>query len=209
MPNSEAEGSLAPSPPKRSRFCVFHLEKRLPRTISGRGLHTLTDAGRVGHRRPRSIWRVNARKVWSVTIRLDIGGEGRYEDAWNLNPSAVRTVAPHRGELIPQRISGRVEAIPLPDDSVEQVIMERTPIRKASLYEIARIVDRHGTIVLRHAMPPNFDPHLLARAILPGHVMQRRIRIGRQDLQETCFQLGEESSRTADWIPTTTLRGRT
>ncbi len=144
-----------------------------------------------------------------MTIRLDIGGEGRYEDAWNLNPSAVRTVGPHCGELIPQRIPGRAEAIPLPNQSVARVIMERTPLRKASLYEIARIVDRHGTIVLRHATPPNFDPHLLARVLLPGHVTQRRVRIDRQVLQETCFQLGDESSRAADWIPTTTLRGRT
>ena len=126
-----------------------------------------------------------------MIFKLDIGGEGRYEDAWNLNPSAVKTVGPNCGELIPQRIPGRAEAIPLPDDSVKRIIMERTPIRKSSIYEIARIVDGHGTIVLRHATPPNFDPHLLARAILLGHVTQRRIRIGRQFLQETCFQLGD------------------
>ena len=110
-----------------------------------------------------------------MTFRLDIGGEGRYEDAWNLNPSAVRTVGPNRGELIPRRIPGRAEAIPLLDHSVDQVIMERTPLRKDSLYEIAHIVNGHGRLVLRHAMLPNVDPHLLARAILPGRVRQRRV----------------------------------
>ena len=125
-----------------------------------------------------------------MTFSLDIGGEGRYEDAWNLNPSAVRTVGPNRGEPIQRRIPGRAEAIPLLDHSVDRIIMERTPLRRDSLYEIARIVNGRGTIVLRHAMPPNFDPHLLAREILPGRVMQRRIHIDGQILQETSFQLG-------------------
>jgi hypothetical protein len=124
-----------------------------------------------------------------VTFRLDIGGEGRYQDAWNLNPSAVKTIGPNRGGMIPRRIPGRADAIPLLDHSVDQVIMERTPLRKASLYEIARIVNGRGKIVLRHATPQNSDPHLLAREILPGRVTQQQIRIGHQVLQQTCFQL--------------------
>ena len=130
----------------------------------------------------------------SVVLRLDIGGEGRNEDAWNLNPSAVRTVGPHRGEHIPRRIPGRAEAIPLPDHSVRQILVERTPLRRASLHEIARVVDQRGTIVLRHATPHDMDPHSLARSILPGRVSQRPIRIGRQVLQETCFQLCDETA---------------
>ena len=129
-----------------------------------------------------------------MAFQLDIGGEGRNETAWNLNPSAVRTIGPNRGKLIPRRIAGRAEAIPLPDHSVDRIMVERTPLRKASLYQIARVIAPQGTIVLRHAKPPNRDPHLLARAILPGRITQRRFRIGSQDLQETCFQLNVVSS---------------
>ena len=66
-----------------------------------------------------------------MTFRLDIGGEGRYADAWNLNPSAVKTIGPNRGQMIPRRIPGRADVIPLPDHSVDQVIMERTPPQKS------------------------------------------------------------------------------
>lgn len=129
---------------------------------------------------------------------LDIGGEGRNDEAWNLNPSPVKTVGRERGEPIPRRIAGRAEAIPLPDHSVAKVIMERTPLRQAALCEIARIVHQEGTIVLRHATPPNIDPHRLALAILPGRVRQRQVPIGRQLYQETCFALGSQTSPDSD-----------
>ena len=126
-----------------------------------------------------------------MTFTLDIGGEGRHERAWNLNPSPVKTLNPNRGERITRRIPVRAEAIPLPDHSVDNTIVERSPLRKASLYEMARVIHRNGTIVLRHAKPSNHDPHRLARAILSGRVTQRHFRIGGQVVQETCFQLGK------------------
>ena len=89
-----------------------------------------------------------------VIFPLGIGGEGRHEHAGNLNPSPTKTLSPSRGELIPRHIPGRAEAIPLPDQSVDRVIVERTPLKKTSLKEIARIVHVHGTIILRHATPP-------------------------------------------------------
>ena len=126
---------------------------------------------------------------------LDVGGEGKHEIAWNLNPSPVRTLGSNRGQPIPRRIAGRAEAIPLPDNCVETIILERSPLRKSALYELARVVTPQGTIVLRHAALPSFDPHLSARAILPGRVTQRRIRIGGQILQETCFRLEDQNPR--------------
>ena len=124
----------------------------------------------------------------NVSLQLDIGGEGRNERAWNLNPSPCRTVGPNRGRPIPRRIPGRAEAIPLPDHSVDLVIVERTPLRKAALYEIARVIARSGSIILRHSIPPNFDPHALAKAILPGRVSEKRIRRGNLTLLETTFE---------------------
>ncbi len=124
---------------------------------------------------------------------LDIGGEGRHPQAWNLNPRAEMTLGGRRGQPIQRRIAGRADAIPLPDHCVDRVIMERTPLTRAALLEIRRVIAVRGQIVLRHAMPPNFDPHLLACQLLPGQVSQRKMHIGTQVLQETCFQLGNGS----------------
>ena len=120
-----------------------------------------------------------------------IGGEGRHAEAWNLNPSAVRTIGRERGQPIPRRIGGRADAIPLADRSVARVVMERCPLTRGALAEIARVVAEGGEIVLRHAMPPGFDPHRVAREVLPGRATERRIRIGEQELQETRFAVGE------------------
>jgi ubiquinone/menaquinone biosynthesis C-methylase UbiE len=126
---------------------------------------------------------------------LDIGGEGTHPHAWNLNPSRVRTLNPRRGAPIPRHISGRADAIPLPDHSVDQIIVERTPLRKAALHEIVRVLHRPGSIVLRHAMSTDLDPHRFARTILPGLVRQRSIWVGRQMVLESCFRLGHLPNR--------------
>jgi len=125
-----------------------------------------------------------------MTMTLDIGGEGRHPLAWNLNPSPVKTLGPDRGAPIPRHIAGRADRIPLESGSVDRVIVERTPLRRAALTEIARVVSPTGTITLRHAIPPGIDPHATARAILPGRATTRRIlHVGRL-VMETQFTLG-------------------
>jgi hypothetical protein len=69
---------------------------------------------------------------------LDIGGEGRHPTAWNLNPRATKTLGPDRGEPIPRLIRGRGESIPLPDRSVDVVIVEQTPLQDWSTTGDAR-----------------------------------------------------------------------
>lgn len=123
-----------------------------------------------------------------TTFTLDIGGEGRHREAWNLNPSPVKTRGPDRGKPIPQLILGRAEAIPLPDDSVDRVIVERTPMKRHALEEIERVISPRGTIILRHAVPPIIDPHRLAIQLLPGRIQQRAVRIDGQPLHETIFR---------------------
>src|SRR5687768_18325373 len=97
---------------------------------------------------------------------LDIGGEGRHAQAWNLNPSPTKTIGPDRGSPIPRHLPGRADAIPLPDACVDEVIVERTPLSRAALAEIARVVIPGGTVTLRHAIPPGIDPHAAARNCL-------------------------------------------
>jgi hypothetical protein len=121
---------------------------------------------------------------------LDIGGEGRHEDAWNLNPRALRTVGSCRGEPIPRLILGRGEAIPLPDRIVDVVIVERTPLWPAMLGEIRRVVKPAATVILRHVSAKWFDPHNRALADLRGAVARRPICLAGQHGIETVIRLG-------------------
>ncbi len=130
----------------------------------------------------------------SADFVLDVGGEGRHPEAWNLNPSRVKTIGPERGRPIPQHILGRADDIPLPDGSVDRLIAERTPLLAAALKEIIRVIAPNGMIILRHVRPPCGDPHALARSMLPGQVSQRTIRLAGRVVQETRFQLCDDSA---------------
>ncbi len=132
-----------------------------------------------------AMWARNGRRP----LILDVGGEGRYPEAWNVNPSAVKTLGRDQGQPIPRRIAGRAEAIPLPDKSADIIIVERSPLRVAALHEIARVITSDGVIILRHACLPNHDPHSFAKRILPGTAKSRIWRLGERVLQETEFQL--------------------
>ncbi len=128
--------------------------------------------------------------IESETLRkliLDIGGEGRHQGVWNLNPSRVKTLGSGRGRPIPLLIIGRSEAIPLLDDSVDLVIVERTPLRRLTLEEIRRVIGHLGTVILRHAVSPRIDPHRLASQILSGRMQQVTVQVGNQWVQETVF----------------------
>jgi len=122
---------------------------------------------------------------------LDVGGEGRNTAAWNLNPSRVRAFGPQRGELIPRLIQGRGESIPLADGTVDVLIVERTPLRPATLAEIARVARSTATIVLRHAVTPGGDPHRLALEFLQGEVTRGWFEVGSHRLRETKIRLAE------------------
>lgn len=120
---------------------------------------------------------------------LDIGGEGRHDAAWNLNPRTLRTIGPKRGQPIPRLIRGRGENIPLPCNSVDQVIVERTPLRTETLHEIRRVAKFGALIILRHAPVSWFDPHRFVEALLPGKARRRLTQIEEQILQETMIVL--------------------
>jgi hypothetical protein len=129
---------------------------------------------------------------------LDIGGEGRHADAWNLNPRRYKTFGPQRGELIPRWIEGRGERIPLPDGSVEVLIVERTPLVPATLAEIARVASARARIILRHVPVHHLDPHRLALQVLKGTIKRGTITIGSHTLQETVICRAEAPGGAAD-----------
>jgi hypothetical protein len=118
---------------------------------------------------------------------LDIGGEGRHPEAWNLNCRQLRTLGPDAGRLIPRLILGRADAIPLQDGCVDEIIVERTPLNALALAEIRRITSRNGRVVLRHARAPWSDPHRMAIKILGVPVQQAMIQRGTVLIQESRF----------------------
>ncbi len=124
-----------------------------------------------------------------MPITLDIGGEGRHAGAINLNLSRQKTVGTGRGEPIPHLLVARADAIPLADCSVERVIVERTPLGRGAMAEIARIIAPGGTVLLRHVPLPNTDRHQIARELIAGRVECTRYQIGRQWVQETRIEI--------------------
>ena len=120
---------------------------------------------------------------------LDIGGEGRYRNAWCLNPRSVKTLGPERGQPIPRLILGRADHIPCADGSLDCILVERTPLTARALREIARTIAPAGRIILRHIPLPWQDRHATAKAILPGQVRERLICRHGRVLLETQFVL--------------------
>ncbi len=120
-----------------------------------------------------------------MLVTIDIGGEGRHLDAWNINPSRLVTLGPHRGNPIPRLICARAAALPFADRSVASILVERTPLRAAALAEMARVLMPGGEVVLRHVPLPHKDRHAAAKALFIGTTEQRTVRIGRQVVQET------------------------
>ena len=124
-----------------------------------------------------------------MNLFLDIGGEGRHSDAVNVNPRRYKTLGPGRGEPIPRLIVARADAIPLASGSVARIVVERTPLTRAALAEIARVIAPRGTIVLRHVPLERGDRHALARKLLGGHAARRTLCLAGQCVQETRIQV--------------------
>jgi hypothetical protein len=145
-----------------------------------------------GKRRRRLAHEMDSRVISLCTLRplvVDVGGEGRHELAWNINPSRFQTIGRNKGQPIPRWLGGRADCIPLPHAVIDWLIVERTPLSKAALRELARVVAPRGRITLRHVPLPWKDRHALAKVMLPGRVCQRLMLIGNTEVQETEFRL--------------------
>jgi hypothetical protein len=124
-----------------------------------------------------------------MPITLDIGGEGRHAQALNLNCRRHKTLGSRRGQPIPRLILARADRIPLADHSVARVIVERTPLSRAALAEVRRVIAPGGVVILRHVPLPEADRHAAARRMLPGRARRRRQSIPGQSVQETRIEL--------------------
>jgi hypothetical protein len=129
--------------------------------------------------------------TWPFVI--DIGGEGRHPEAWNVNPRRCKTCGIDRGEPIPRWIQGRADAVPVGDHVVDFVVVERCPLSRRSLLEISRIAKPGGVVVLRHARAFGRDPHRVAKSVLRGRLIERECRIGHSRCQELIVVLDHVS----------------
>lgn len=125
---------------------------------------------------------------------VDIGGEGRHPLAWNVNPRALKTIGPQKGQPIPRRLPGRGDSVPLADHQADVVIVERTPLSREACEEIRRIARRRAIVVLRHVRAFSFDPHRLAKELLGSHWCERQCSVGASLCQETVFELADEAT---------------
>jgi hypothetical protein len=81
-------------------------------------------------------------------LHIDIGGEGRYPEAYNLNPSSKGTVPPWTNKDIPNHVCGVGESIPVPSGTVDYITLEGVPMSPAMISEIARVIKKTGHIRL-------------------------------------------------------------
>jgi ubiquinone/menaquinone biosynthesis C-methylase UbiE len=134
-------------------------------------------------------------------IVLDIGGEGRHADAWNVNRCKTKTLGRHAGQSIPRLIIARADALPFPDNCLKSLIVERTPLTRAAVRELSRVIHPDGQIVLRHVPFADRDRHAPAMSILGGNAQQRTTKIYGQLVLETVIHFSEILSPPQ--VPTT------
>jgi hypothetical protein len=81
-------------------------------------------------------------------LHIDIGGEGRYPEAYNLNPVSKGTVHPWTNNNIPNHVCGVGENIPVQSGTVDYITLESTPISQETILEIGRVLKQTGHIRL-------------------------------------------------------------
>ena len=119
---------------------------------------------------------------------LDVGGEGRFGQAVNLNIRSVKTLGPNKGAPIPSYLRGRADEIPLPDATVRVLVMERTPLSRASVIELRRVVIPGGFIILRHHASI-INPHRVAGEIFGEPIATTLTKIGSQTVFQSVYRV--------------------
>jgi hypothetical protein len=89
-------------------------------------------------------------------VHLDIGGEGRYPGAFNINPfSSAVPGSPTFARLV--RSVG--EELPIRSDSIDLITIENTPLRPGIGAEVARVLRSSGRVELDHPADYAADAH--------------------------------------------------
>ncbi len=91
-------------------------------------------------------------------IVVDIGGEGRYADAININPQPLRPDTMYIQDIIPNWIPAKAQKLPFKPHTVDQIYLENAPVTKEILIEIKRVLKKDGKLRLTH--PESFSSEI-------------------------------------------------
>ena len=123
-----------------------------------------------------------------MTIHLDIGGEGRYPGAINVNPMGLTSTTGAPGRPIPNLVVGRGEALPIADEVADLVTVESAPIREHAADEIARVLKPGGTVRLLHPAGYAAQTHGIVAAALGPELVGAVTTTGADDMTLTILR---------------------
>lgn len=106
-----------------------------------------------------------------MTLHLDIGGEGRYPGALNVNPMGLTSTTGTPGRPIPNRVAGLAEALPIADEVADLVTVESAPLRPGAAEELARVLRPGGEIRLLHPAAYAAETHGAVAAALGAELV--------------------------------------
>ena len=110
----------------------------------------------------------------SARVHLDIGGEGRYSDAINLNPLSYTTTTGVSGQPIPNHFLGFGDSIPFGGARISYISIENTPISPRMIDEVKRVWIPDGKIVLSHPDDYATKVHSVLACAVNGQFVQTR-----------------------------------
>lgn len=109
-------------------------------------------------------------------IVVDIGGEGRYADAININPQPLRPDTMYIQDIIPNWIPAKAQKLPFKPHTVDQIYLENAPVTKEILIEIKRVLKKDGKLRLTH--PESFSSEIFpwVREVFSGRSIHLEVR---------------------------------
>jgi hypothetical protein len=110
------------------------------------------------------------------SIHIDVGGEGRYRGAINLNPRRETTTTGIPGRRIPRLVQGLGEQMPFRSQIADLLTVENTPLRPGAAAELGRIIRPGGIILLKHPADYAESAHQQVIEIVRGHHARRTVR---------------------------------
>ncbi|WP_305885087.1 RHS repeat-associated core domain-containing protein [Pleionea sp. CnH1-48] len=96
---------------------------------------------------PRSVGAAQVTK--GGRVHIDVGGEGRFADAINLNPGTLTTTTGAAGKPIPNLVQGVGNQMPFKSNAADVITLQNAPISNATASEIARVIKSGGKVRLQ------------------------------------------------------------
>ena len=83
-------------------------------------------------------------------IHLDLGGEGLYKGAININPQPYTSTTGEPYRLIPNWVKTYSNNLPFADSSVSRVTIENSPMNEEVIHESFRVLKKGGELETSH-----------------------------------------------------------